>query len=89
MRSLKYIVTPASVLVSVSLLTACAGPPKCESDGRYMQSREGKRIQAPDDLDDLASYKEMTIPQASPRSPQQDTESCLEAPPAVSSGGRS
>ena len=73
----------------MSLLTACAGAPTCESEGRYMQSREGKRIQAPDDLDDLASFKEMTIPQASPRAPRDDTGKCLEAPPALPSGGSS
>lgn len=86
MSSLKYIMTPALLAVTMALLTACAGPPKCESEGQYMQSREGRRIQAPDDLDDLASYKEMTIPQASPRAPRADTGKCLEAPPALSGG---
>ncbi len=72
------------ILAGMSLLTACTGTIKCEAEGRYVLSREGQRIQAPDDLDDLASYKELTIPRATPQPPQEDTGKCLEAPPAIS-----
>lgn len=85
MRSLKYIITFALLVASASLLSACIGPPKCESEGRYMLSREGQRIQAPEDLDNLESYKEMAIPRASPRAPPEDTGKCIEAPPGLSS----
>lgn len=76
------------LLVGMSLLTACifGGPPKCETEGRYQRSQGGKRIEAPDELDDLESYKEMTVPHASPRAPREDTDRCLEAPPGISSG---
>ncbi len=77
------------LLAGMSLLTACGGAPKCESEGRYMLSREGHRIEAPDDLNDLESYKELTIPQASPRAPREDTGRCIEAPPEISSGSSS
>ena len=69
------------------MLSACVGPPKCESEKRYTESQEGQRIQAPDDLNDLESYKEMTIPQPSPRPPREDTERCLEAPPKLATDG--
>ncbi len=85
MRSLNTIFALAWLLASASLLTACIGPPKCESEGRYMLSQEGQRIQAPEDLDDLESYKEMTIPRASPRAPREDTGKCVEAPPSIQS----
>ena len=82
--------TPPSVmkfillLAGISLLTACGGTIKCEAEGRYVLSQEGQRIQVPDDLDDLQSYKELTIPRASPQSSREDTGKCLEAPPAIS-----
>jgi len=77
------------LLTGMSLLSACiGGPPECETKGHYQESNAGKRIEAPDGLDDLASYKEQTIPKASPRAPQEDTSRCLEAPPSVSSGTR-
>lgn len=84
MRSGKLINEFAVLLAATSLLTACfGGPPKCETLGRYQESVEGQRIQAPEGLDDLASYKEQTIPRASPQAPKEDTGSCLEAPPAI------
>jgi hypothetical protein len=50
-----------------------------------MLSQEGQRIQTPEDLDDLESYKEMTIPQASPQAPREESEKCVEAPPSLQS----
>lgn len=66
------------------MLSACVGPPKCETEGRYQFSQPGQRIQAPDDLDELEPYKELTVPQASPRESPDDSSRCLEAPPGVS-----
>ncbi len=89
MRSRKTIVTVASLLLGLLLVTACVGAPTCNSEGNYTESREGQRIQAPDDLNDLSSYKEMTIPQASPHTAADETERCLEAPPKLPSGSSS
>jgi len=89
MRSPKHFLIFASLLVSASLLAACGGAPKCESEGRYMLSQEGQRIQTPEDLDDLESYKEMAIPQASPRAPRDESEKCVEAPPSIGSSSSS
>ncbi len=84
MRSPQSIMKFILLLAGMSLLTACGGTIKCEAEGRYVDSREGQRIQVPDDLDDLESYKELTIPRASPQPPNEGTGKCLEAPPAIS-----
>lgn len=73
------------LLAGMSLLVACGGSPTCETEGSYQLSQSGKRIEAPDELDDLQSLKETTIPQPSPRPPDTDTDRCLEMPPGVSS----
>ncbi len=85
MRSLQYIAAFASLLACTLLLTACGGAPKCESERSYTMSQEGKRIEVPEDLDELESYKEMTVPQASPRAPREDNGKCIEAPPVIPS----
>jgi hypothetical protein len=46
----------------------------------------GKRIEAPEGLDQLQSDREMTIPDVSPRDPRPADAPCLELPPSVSSG---
>jgi hypothetical protein len=88
LRAVRSTIYLTALVANALLLSACffGGPPKCETEGRYQLSQEGQRIQAPEDLDDLASYKEETIPRASPRAPREDTGRCLEAPPRVSSG---
>ena len=84
MRSPQSIMKFVMFLAGMSVLTACGGTIKCEAEGRYMDSREGQRIQVPEDLDDLASYKELTIPRANPQPNREDTGKCLEAPPELS-----
>ena len=84
MRSSTDIIKVTALLVSLSLLTACAGrSPTCETEGRYQLSRSGQRIEVSGDLDDLQSYKEMTIPEVSPRQPLPDSGRCLEMPPEI------
>jgi hypothetical protein len=77
-----------TLLAGISSLTAClGGPPECETEGLYQSSQAGQRIESPDGLDDLQSYKEQSIPDASPRPPRTDTGRCLEMPPQISTGG--
>jgi hypothetical protein len=85
MRSSTDIIKVAALLVIMSLLMACAGgrPPTCETEGFYQLSRSGQRIEVSGDLDDLQSYKEMTIPEVSPRQPLPDSDRCLEMPPEI------
>ena len=89
MRTAQSIMKFILLVAGLSLLTACGGTIKCEAEGRYVLSQEGQRIQVPDDLDDLQSYKELTIPRASPQSPKEDAGKCLEAPPAISAPSES
>ena len=84
MRSLTDIINGMVLLAGMSLLVACGGSPTCETEGRYQLSQSGKRIEAPDELDDLQSFKETTIPRPSPRLPDTDTDRCLEMPPGLS-----
>jgi uncharacterized lipoprotein len=79
-----HIVRTTILVACASLLSACGGNPKCETEGRYQSSQPGQRIQAPEGLDDLASYKELTVPRASPREQREANGRCLEAPPGVS-----
>ncbi|MFQ5983172.1 MAG: hypothetical protein ACE5KS_07345, partial [Woeseiaceae bacterium] len=53
-----------ALAAAMSLLTACGGTPECDTEGRYQLSQGGERIDVPNDLDELQSYKEMTIPEA-------------------------
>ena len=85
MRSSTNIINVLVLLAGMSLLAACGGSPTCETEGSYRLSQSGTRIEVPDDLDDLQSFKETTIPQPSPRPPDTDTDRCLEMPPGVSS----
>ena len=85
MRSSTDIIKVTVSLVTMSFLMACAigQPPPCETEGLYQLSRSGQRIQVSSDLDDLESYKEMTIPEGSPRQTLPDSDRCLEMPPEV------
>ncbi len=84
MRSSTDIIQVTALLVIMSLLMACAGrSPPCETEGLYQLSRSGQRIEVSGDLDDLQSYKEMTIPEVSPRQPLPDSGRCLEMPPEI------
>ncbi|MFQ6007255.1 MAG: hypothetical protein ACE5OQ_17340 [Woeseia sp.] len=76
------------LLSALPLLTSCffGGPPKCDTEAGYQLSESGERIRVPDDLDDLQSFKEMTIPRASPQQQGDDPNRCLEMPPPISSG---
>ncbi|MFQ5549426.1 MAG: hypothetical protein ACE5FV_14120 [Woeseia sp.] len=76
------------LLSGASLLTSCffGGPPKCDTEAGYQLSEGGERIEVPEDLNDLQSYKEMTIPEASPQQQNDSPNRCLEMPPPISSG---
>ena len=49
----------------------------------YEFAQSGKRIEAPEDLDDLADYKEVRIPEASPRPPRPPGSGCIDRPPTL------
>ena len=54
----------------------------CEDPQPYQFEREGKKIDVPEDLDSLDSFREMPIPR-SEAPPRPDNARCLTAPPSV------
>ena len=75
-----------NLLVLVALLagvSACGGNDTCDEEQRYQLAAEGKRLETPDDLDDLEPLREMPLPQASPRPPPPEGSPCIDLPPSV------
>ncbi len=74
------------LLMAALTISGCASAPTCEEPAFYESATGGKRIEAPDDLDGLDEYKEMVIPEASPRPPRDLSAGCLDRPPTLSTG---
>jgi hypothetical protein len=75
-----------AVFVStLALLSGCGGNElmSCDEVRRYQLAAEGKRIETPDDLDDLEPLREMPLPKASPRPERPPGSPCLDLPPSV------
>jgi len=77
--------TAAKILVVAiaGSLGACGSVETCEEPEFYESAQPGKRIEAPDDLDNLATVKELRIPEASPRPPRDRSAGCLDRPPTL------
>ena len=71
------------LLAAVLIIAGCSSAPTCDEYAFYESAEGGKRIKAPDDLDDLNEYKEMVIPEASPRPPRDLGAGCLDKPPTL------
>jgi uncharacterized lipoprotein len=65
------------------MLTGCSSAPTCDELAFYESAEGGKRIEAPEDLDGLDQYKEMVIPEASPRPPRDLSAGCIDRPPTL------
>lgn len=73
------------ILLTVAVMAiGCTSAPTCDELAFYESATGGKRIEAPDDLDGLDEYKEMVIPEASPRPPRDLAAGCLDRPPTLS-----
>jgi len=71
------------VISATCFASACSNVDTCEEPAFYEYAEGGKRIEAPDDLDNLAASKELQIPEASPRPPRDRSEGCLDRPPTL------
>jgi uncharacterized lipoprotein len=71
------------LLTVVLIIAGCTSAPTCDEYAFYESAEGGKRIKAPDDLDELNEYKEMVIPEASPRPPRDLGAGCLDKPPTL------
>ncbi len=76
----------AVVAVACALFAGCAVDVTCDKPERYQAAREGTRIDAPEDLDELQRSKELTVPSASPRDPRPEGSRCLDLPPVLRVG---
>ena len=66
------------------VLGACSSPETCDEPQFYEFAEGGRRIEAPEGLDDLQAYKELRIPEASPGPPRDDGRSgCIDRPPTL------
>ena len=74
------------LLMAALTISGCTSAPTCEEPAFYESATGGRRIEAPDDLDGLDEYKEMVIPEASPRPPRDPSAGCLDRPPTLSTG---
>jgi uncharacterized lipoprotein len=70
----------------VGMLAACGGSNDitCDDVQYYQLAEEGKRVEAPEDLDDLDPLREMALPEASPREPREAGSPCFDRPPGIS-----
>ena len=53
--------------IGTIMLAGCSNAPNCDEPQFYESATGGKRIEAPEDLSELQGFKEMVIPEASPR----------------------
>lgn len=74
------------VLGAAMVTAACGAVDTCDEPERYESAEGGKRVQAPEGLDELQSGKELVIPSASPRPPRDRSEGCLDRPPSLRVG---
>lgn len=79
------------VLVALASLVACGGNEtrevNCEANLKYQNRVEGKRIVAPEGLDQLNDLAEMPIPRADPNAPKMPDGVCNDEPPVIGAGG--
>jgi len=74
------------VIAVLSTLSACGGSVDltCDEVNLYQRAQSGKRIQPPDDLDELDLLKEIPLPKASPAASQPAGSPCINRPPRIS-----
>ena len=73
-----------SMVVVTLACGACGSNITCDEPQLYESAREGVRVVAPDDLDQLEASRETPIPKASPRDPRPEGSPCLDLPPTIS-----
>ncbi len=61
----------------------------CDEVRTYQLAQEGRRLEVPEGLDDLDEFREMPLPEASPRPPRPKGRPCLDLPPAILGRGDS
>ena len=75
------------LLATLSLGAGCSIDLTCEEPEAYQFAEPGKKVTAPDDLDQLETAREQPIPKASPQDPRPPGSPCLDLPPTLQSSG--
>ena len=77
-------------LLMATLVSACGNnEPRavdCEANLKYQNRVEGKRVVAPEGLDQLSELEELPIPRADPDAPKMPEGVCNDAPPVIGLG---
>ena len=77
-----------AVLIVGATLVACGGNETkevdCEGGMRFQNRVEGKRVVAPEGLDQLDEFVEMPIPKADPDAAPVVAGKCVDMPPPIS-----
>ncbi len=77
----------AILVVLLAGLVGCGGINlTCDDVREYQLAEEGKRIEAPDGLDNLDPVKEAPVPEASPRQEREPGSPCIDRPPEIKLG---
>lgn len=69
--------------VTLTALSACAGDGHCDKRKLYSSAQNNEPIAVPEDLDALASNKDLVIPEPAPSEPRAENAGCIEAPPRL------
>ena len=82
------VIMVATALALLAGLSACSGNDNrsCDDVQNYQLAAEGKKVETPDDLDDLDPLLEMPLPEASPQPERPEGAPCIDLPPSVLSG---
>ena len=71
-------------------IAACGGNDTkevdCEANLKYQNRTEGKRVVAPEGLDQLEPLAEMPVPRAAPDAPVTPAGMCNDRPPVIGAG---
>lgn len=76
------------VTVLVWVLGGCGGTPDiaCDDEQYYQTAKIGKRVKAPEGLDDLDPLQEMPLPEPSSREQRPEGSPCFDRPPQIQLG---
>ena len=84
---MKNVVRLSLLGLLVVALNACGGKDlTCDEVQFYQLSEEGKRVKAPEGLDDLDPLREMPLPEASPQAERPVGSDCFDRPPGIELG---
>ena len=82
------VIMVATTLALLAGLSGCSGNDNrsCDDVRHYQLAAEGKKIETPDDLDDLDPLLEMPLPEANPQPERPEGSPCIDLPPSILGG---